>query len=111
MDEITLLLKFLRQFIYGIVVDAMAQNTAVQQEPPKKDEDPFFTVKELHDYLPGNTPIPTIYGWCCKRTIPYHKIGRWNVFRKSEIDGWLSLKAIQTTDEIASTPIPSKKRK
>lgn len=100
-----------RQFIFEAVADAMAQNAATPQDPPEKDEDRFFTVEELHDYLPGNPPIATIYAWSSKGLIPKTSLGRRVVFSKKRIDAWIAAKACPTNDEIGSIPIILKNRK
>ena len=59
---------------------------------PSHEESIWFDVKGLHDYLPSNPSIQTIYGWCSTGVIPYHKQGdkgKQNLFLKSEIDEWI----------------------
>lgn len=111
MDALTAFLNNARQFLSEIVDDALAQHDAKKSKPTQEHKDYFMDLDELHHYLPGHPPFPTIYGWCSKKLIPYHKLGRRLVFRKSEIDGWLEMKHVATTEEICAVPIPSPKRK
>jgi len=83
-----------------------APNSTTENPIPK-----VMGVVELSEYLPNHPPISTIYGWTHKGLIPYFKIGARLSFRTAEIDAWLELKRVPTTEEISSVPIPFKKRK
>lgn len=112
MDAFKSLLNNPREFIFDTVSDALAQYfTPKQNQSSKNEEDQYFTVEELHEYLPGNPPIATIYSWSSKGLIPKTNLGRRVVFRKSRIDAWIAAKDNPTNAEIGSIPIPTKKRK
>jgi excisionase family DNA binding protein len=111
MDPLTVFLNNARQFLSEIVDDALAQHDAKKIKPTQEPKDYFMDLEELQNYLPSHPPLPTIYGWCSKKMIPYHKIGRRLAFRRSEIEGWLEMKHVPTTEEICAVPIPSLKRK
>lgn len=112
MDAFKAFLFEAKQFLTEIVQEAMAQQAATPAKPqPSEVEDRYFTIKELHDYLPGHPPIATIYAWSSKGTIPKTLLGRRVVFRKSLIDKWLLEKRCPTNNEIGAIPIPRKKRK
>ncbi len=56
----------------------------------QEEEDVWFNVKGLCEYLPSHPAEQTVYGWTSTHFIPYHKKGKSITFRKSEIDEWLS---------------------
>lgn len=47
-----------------------------------------LTIKEVAEYL--NKKVGTIYNWVYKNQIPFHKTGGSLLFKKSEIDKWVS---------------------
>jgi excisionase family DNA binding protein len=53
------------------------------------DENTWYDLDAVCDYLPGSPAKQTVYGWVFKKKIPYHKKGRKLLFLKSEIDEWL----------------------
>lgn len=56
----------------------------------KKEEQQWFNVSSLIEYLPNHPAEQTIYGWTSARKIPFHKRGKSILFNKEEIDQWLS---------------------
>ena len=56
---------------------------------PKTDEVQWLDIDALCEYLPDKPAKQTVYGWVCKKTIPFHKKGKKLQFLKSEIDRWL----------------------
>jgi len=56
---------------------------------PKTDEVQWMDIDALCEYLPDKPAKQTVYGWVCKKTIPFHKKGKKLQFLKSEIDRWL----------------------
>lgn len=54
------------------------------------ETDKWLNLAELRDYLPSYPAKSTIYAWVSKRTIPSHKPQKKLLFRKSEIDKWVS---------------------
>lgn len=57
--------------------------------PKQEEEDEWFNVKGLCNYLPNHPAEQTVYGWTSNHFIPFHKKGKNIAFRKSEIDTWL----------------------
>jgi hypothetical protein len=53
------------------------------------DENTWFNLEELCDYLPDRPAKQTVYGWVFQKKIPYHKKGKKLQFLKCEIDEWL----------------------
>jgi excisionase family DNA binding protein len=51
-----------------------------------------FDVKQLSEYL--NVPESWVYRQTCDHNIPYYKLGRYNRFKKTEIDKWLEEKSV-----------------
>lgn len=69
----------------------------------------WFDIGTLCDYLPQRPAKQTVYEWCSKRKIPFHKAGgirgKHNVFLKSEIDEWLSKSNIKSEENIVDEAI------
>lgn len=57
-------------------------------------------LEELCAYLPDKPSKQTVYGWVCRRHIPYHKKTKKLAFLKSEIDEWVATSRHETADEI-----------
>lgn len=58
--------------------------------PPKKSEEQqWFNVADLIEFLPTHPAEQTIYGWTSARKIPFHKKGKGIIFNKKEIEEWL----------------------
>ena len=55
--------------------------------------DNLITIKELADYI-GVSP-KTVQNWVAYRTIPFMRIGRRTLFRKSRIETWLQTKEFE----------------
>lgn len=53
----------------------------------------WFDIDALCNYLPQKPAKQTVYEWCTKRKIPFHKVGghkgKLTVFLKAEIDEWI----------------------
>lgn len=55
--------------------------------PPKKSEEQqWFNVADLIEFLPTHPAEQTIYGWTSARKIPFHKKGKNIIFNKAEIE-------------------------
>lgn len=54
-----------------------------------KNQDTWFAIEQLCDYLPGNPAKATIYAKVHRREIPHQKSGKRLSFLKSDIDSWL----------------------
>jgi len=52
----------------------------------------IFDIKQLSEYL--NVPVTWIYRQTSDHNIPYYKLGRYNRFKKSEIDEWLETQKV-----------------
>lgn len=69
----------------------------------------WFDIGTLCDYLPQRPAKQTVYEWCSKRKIPFHKVGgskgKHTVFLKSEIDEWLLSSNIKSEAIIADEAI------
>jgi len=65
-----------------------------------EEEDVWFSLKELCEYLPTHPAEQTVYGWTSSRSIPFHKKGKNIYFLKSEIDTWLMEDARRSTADI-----------
>jgi excisionase family DNA binding protein len=59
----------------------------------------WMNVNDVRDYLPNRPSKSTIYAWTSTHAIPFHKQGRYTLFRKSEIDEWLG-KETSSVDEL-----------
>ena len=58
--------------------------------PPKKSEEQqWFNVADLIEFLPTHPAEQNIYGWTSARKIPFHKKGKNIIFNKAEIEEWL----------------------
>lgn len=53
------------------------------------DENTWYDIDAVCDYLPGSPAKQTVYGWVFQKKIPYHKKSRKLLFLKSELDEWL----------------------
>lgn len=67
----------------------------------KPDQNVWFNLVELCDYLPDRPAKQTVYSWVNQKKIPYHKKGKKLQFLKCEIDEWLH------TDELQQEVIPN----
>jgi excisionase family DNA binding protein len=67
------------------------QQIATQYNTSASDDsnEVWMNVDDLRDYLPNHPAKSTIYVWASTHAIPFHKKGRYTLFRKSEIDEWL----------------------
>lgn len=89
---------------------------ALQTGCKEEEEDRWFNLKELCEYLPFHPAEQTVYGWTCskERQIPFHKVGKNLAFLKSEIDEWLKdgkRKSISEIEKEAELYVASKRRR
>ncbi|MDP4269934.1 MAG: helix-turn-helix domain-containing protein [Bacteroidota bacterium] len=68
----------------------------------ESEDDKWFNLQQLCDYLPDRPAHQTVYGWVSQRLIPYHKKGKKLQFLKSEIDLWLLSDKRKTVQELHS---------
>ena len=79
------------------------------------EEDRWFSVQEVSDYLPEHPAVQTLYTWTSAKRIPYHKEGKRLRFLKSEIDTWLKkpeahFKSIEQIEDEARKYVESKRK-
>ncbi|WP_255498506.1 helix-turn-helix domain-containing protein [Alloprevotella sp. Lung230] len=70
------------------------------------EEDKWFSIQALSNYLPEHPAVQTIYSWTSAKRIPYHREDKRLRFLKSEIDAWLKkpeahLKSIEQIEDEA----------
>ena len=80
------------------IKEAQAEMQPTKVDPT--DQDRWFDVPGLCEYLPGKPVKATIYGYTSQGIIPSHKKGRELFFLKSEIDAWLKEGRRKTSREI-----------
>ena len=68
--------------------------------PSQLNEDCWFDLENLCNYLPDKPTKPTVYNWIHNRSIPSHKGQKKLRFLKSEIDAWLNQGTKRTIAEI-----------
>lgn len=74
----------------------------VKRHLPQKDEDKWFDLNSLVNYLPGKPAKSTIYAKVGARAIPFYKNSLGLAFKKSEIDNWLEKGKVKTVEEISA---------
>ncbi len=79
-------------------LDAIENIVSKQLISPAKEEQQWFNVSALKDYLPTHPAVQTIYTWTSTHKIPYHKQGRSLFFYKTEIDEWLQSSAYHKSE-------------
>jgi excisionase family DNA binding protein len=70
------------------------------QDSKNHNEDVWFDLTELCNYLPDKPKKPTVYAWVSTNTIPCYKGKKKLRFLKSEIDAWLITDRNKTNSEI-----------
>lgn len=70
-------------------IDNLERLLKQQSGKPQPDNELWFDLAALCNYLPDSPVKPTVYGWVHSGQIPYHKRGKKLYFLKSEIDVWL----------------------
>lgn len=84
-DELALVIE---QTVKATVTEVVRQMKEGTRFEPKD----VMTTDELMEYLDHNgvkLTKATIFGYTCKGTMPYHKIGKNLRFKREEIDQWL----------------------
>lgn len=71
------------------VIEQIAQRAAelVAERSGQVEDDGWLSVAEAADYLRCSSP--RIYQLVSAKRIPYHKDGSRDLFRRSELDGWV----------------------
>ena len=83
----------------------------IQKAEPQSEPDNPIAIKEVAE-LTGLT-VPTLYGYCQRNEIPYHKKGNRLYFFKSEIIDWIKTgknKTLKELQEEADNYISNKRR-
>ena len=70
-------------------LESIKQLLLADRANPNQDNDKWFDLNELCQYLPDKPKKPTVYGWVSMRQIPFHKKTKKLQFLKSEIDSWI----------------------
>lgn len=68
-------------------------------EAPSSDR--WMNIKEFAEYHPAKPAITTVYTWAQAGAIPFVRQGKQLLFRKSEIDRWLTSKTSTTATQVA----------
>ena len=92
--SITEIRLLFRQELESYFATKESNNAQQQQEQ-------WFNLDELCEYLPDKPVKETVYGWVHKRTIPFNKRGKKLYFLKTEIDVWLKAGRKKTVSETA----------
>jgi len=80
----------LPDYVYGLVVKMESVESLLRHIVSNHTEqDKWFCIKELSDYLPIKNTVSTIRRKAQQKLIPHHGRGRDIRFLKSEIDQWL----------------------
>lgn len=85
-------------FPHPILNEILAKVTALEEkfshfQPVVQTEgSEWMNVTQLIEYLPTHPAEQTVYGWTSAHKIPFHKMGKCIVFKKSEIDEFLESK-------------------
>jgi len=74
---------------------------ALTSKNKRVEEDEWFDLKGLIEYLPNKPRPQTVYDWVHKKIIPYHKSEQTKAlkFLKSEIDQWIKSGRRKTQSE------------
>lgn len=75
-----------KEFLNSAIDEAVNKALAAVKTP----EPEYMTIDQLRDYLPQTPAKQTVYQWVHFKQIPYHKRGKTVLFKRSEIDLWLS---------------------
>lgn len=76
----------LKTLIYDVVRTALSNHEA-NNTPPEPE---YLNIDQLREYLPQKPAKQTVYQWVHFKQIPYHKRGKSVLFKRSEIDSWIS---------------------
>jgi hypothetical protein len=56
-----------------------------QQHTPQQEENHWFDINALRQYLPDLPARQTVYQWVAAKSIPFHKKGKKLIFLKTDI--------------------------
>jgi len=77
-------------------IEEAVNKTLAAVKPPEPE---FLTIDQLREYLPQKPAKQTVYQWVHFKQIPYHKRGKSVLFKRSEIDYWISQTRRTTIEE------------
>jgi excisionase family DNA binding protein len=89
-------LKELEALIENSVERAI--KTLNQNQSLQSQADNPLSIKEASKLI-GKT-VPTLYGYCQRNEMPYHKNGNRLIFFKSELVEWIKQGKVKTLDEL-----------
>ncbi|MBW6491304.1 MAG: helix-turn-helix domain-containing protein [Lentimicrobium sp.] len=75
-----------KDFLNSAIEEVVNKTLAAVKQP----EPEYLTIDQLRDYLPQNPAKQTVYQWVHFKQVPYHKRGKSVLFKRSEIDQWIS---------------------
>lgn len=84
-----------KTLLNSAIEDAVSRTLAATKTP----EPEYLTIDQLRDYLPQNPAKQTVYQWVHFKQIPYHKRGKSVLFKRSEINMWISQTRRTTREE------------
>lgn len=82
--------------ILNSAIEETVNRTLAAVKPPEPE---YLTIDQLRGYLPQKPAKQTVYQWVHFKQIPYHKRGKTVLFKKSEIDQWISETRRTTLEE------------
>ncbi len=77
-------------------IEDAVKKTLAAVSPPEPE---YLTIDQLRDYLPQKPAKQTVYQWVHFKQVPYHKRGKSVLFKRSEIDLWISQTRRTTIEE------------
>ncbi len=92
-DWILMLLRNIKKSIANINEEVMAIKKNLEASAPVTDDDKFMTIEQCSEYTTFSKHA--IYNKVQRREIPYHKVGQRILFRKSELDEWITKDGIR----------------
>lgn len=84
-----------KDILNSAIEDAVSRTLAAIKTP----EPEYLTIDQLREYLPQKPAKQTVYQWVHFKQVPYHKRGKSVLFKRSEIDQWISQTRRTTIEE------------
>lgn len=107
LSEKTITFEQLPQAVSALIdkVERLSDLVSQGLDSSSRPEKEWMDLEELCEYLPDKPSKQTVYGWVCKRSIPFHKKTKKLSFLRSEIDEWLASSRHGTAEEIREAAI------
>lgn len=107
MGEITFTLETVPTILQAIIMklENLEQKIDDLKNSKGRNDDVWFNMDELCEYLPSRPARQTVYGWTSNHSIPYHKNGKCVVFKKAEIDEWLLKGEVKSQQDLMQEAI------